>query len=378
MDLIYINSAVGSVFPSQVIDLLNFYKNLSHFNKITLICGIRNESEMRRAEGLLASASFNIIFYRTFPNYPFYNQFAINHLSTAIRSAVGDKSTIFHIRGWTTASIFYRSLMKAGLNNSRVLIDLRGALKEEVLDFQKNNWLQKTLKVININKAISALNNYSFITVVSPALKEYVLSSVNSSKREIFITPCLAGKSFFHSHENRIKYRRKLGLNETEKLIVFSSGGESLWQNNQELFKIANRGFKVLNLSKVLVDHPNVITKYVKYEEVSSYMSAADIAVILREKNIVNEVASPVKFSEYVCTGLPVISNKNVAVIKQYIKDTGFGLLINSVDDINREAVDKLSSLSRNKITEYGQVHFGIGSVAERYINIYKEIVKEE
>jgi glycosyltransferase involved in cell wall biosynthesis len=268
--------------------------------------------------------------------------------------------------------------MKAGLNNSRVLIDLRGALKEEVLDFQKNNWLQKTLKVININKAISALNNYSFITVVSPALKEYVLSSVNSSKREIFITPCLAGKSFFHSHENRIKYRRKLGLNETEKLIVFSSGGESLWQNNQELFKIANRGFKVLNLSKVLVDHPNVITKYVKYEEVSSYMSAADIAVILREKNIVNEVASPVKFSEYVCTGLPVISNKNVAVIKQYIKDTGFGLLINSVDDINREAVDKLSSLSRNKITEYGQVHFGIGSVAERYINIYKEIVKEE
>lgn len=377
MNLIYINSGVGSVFPSQVIDLLNYYQNLHFFDKITLICGIRNDSERSIAEGLLASFSFNIIYYRTFPNYPFYNQFSIIHLANAIRAAAGDKSTIFHVRGWNSASIVYRSLIKAGFNNPGTLIDIRGALKEEILDFQKTNWLQKALKVININKAFSALKNYSFITVVSPALKEYVLSNVNSIKREVLITPCLAGKSFVYSLENRIKYRRILGINEDQKLLVFSSGGESLWQNNQELVNIANKGFKILNLSKVNVDHTNVITKYVKYEEVACYMSAADLAIIFRENNIVNKVASPVKFSEYIYSGLPVISNKNVEVIKQYIEETGYGLLINSVDDISSEAVDKLSSISRNKISEYGRLHFGIESVAKRYLNIYKEIVKE-
>lgn len=377
MDLIYINSGIGSVFPSQVIDLLDFYQNSDCFNKITLICGVRNDSERRKAEGLLASSAFNIIYYRTFPNYPFYNRFSINHLANAIRKAIGDKATIFHVRGWTSASIVYRSLRKAELINPGLLIDIRGALKEEIINFQKTNWLQKALKVININKAISTLNNYSVITVVSASLKEYVLNNVRDISSKIFITPCLAGESFVYSVEERIKYRRILGINDNEKLLVFSSGGESLWQNNQALLNLAEKGFKILNLSKVTIDHANVISKYVKYDEVPGYLSASDVAIILRENNIVNKVASPVKFSEYSCSGLPVISNKNVEMIKQYIENTGYGLLINSVDDLTIAAVDKLCSISRNKISEYGKNNFGIKSVAEKYLKIYSKIVEE-
>jgi hypothetical protein len=378
VELIYINSGVGSVFPSQVIELLNFYQNLNWFNKITLICGVRNELERKKTEEWLASSSFNIIFYRTFPNYSFYNRIAIIHLISAISTAQMDHSTIFHIRGWSSASIVYRSLRKVILDNLKILIDLRGALKEEVIDFQKTNWLQKKIKVININKAVSALKNYSFISVISNSLKEYVLSNVSNIEGEVFINPCLAGNSFIYSVEQREKLRNILGVKENEKLLVFSSGGESLWQNNQELIKIASKGFKILNLSKVYVDHPNVITKYVKYEEVSEYMCAADVALIFREKNIVNKVASPVKFSEYLCSGLPVISNKNVDVIKQCIENTGYGLLVDSMDEINLEAVDKLCALSRNKISDYGRKHFGIESVAERYLKIYNEMIKQE
>ena len=140
------------------------------------------------------------------------------------------------------------------------------------------------MKRVNINKVISAVKNYAFISVVSAALKDYVLSNVGNIEGEVFINPCLAGKSFIYSVEQREKLRNILGIKENEKLLVFSSGGESLWQNNQELLKIASKGFKVLNLSKVDVDHPNVITKYVKYEEVSGYMSAADVAIDFSRK----------------------------------------------------------------------------------------------
>ncbi len=213
---------------------------------------------------------------------------------------------------------------------------------------------------------------------MSASLKEYVLNNVSNIEGEIFINPCLAGKSFIYSIEQREKLRNILGVKENEKLLVFSSGGESLWQNNQEIIKIANKGFKVLNLSKVIVNHTNVITKYVKYDEVSDYMSAANVALIFREKNIVNKVASPVKFSEYLCSGLPVISNKNVDVIKQCIENTGFGLLIDSMDEITLEVLDKLCALSRDKISEYGRKYFGIESVAEGYLKIYNEMIKQE
>jgi len=205
-----------------------------------------------------------------------------------------------------------------------------------------------------------------------------VISHVKNIEKKIFINPCLAGKLFVYSADQRNHFRKLIGINENEKLLVFSSGGESLWQNNQELVNIAIKGFKILNLSKVNIDHSNIITKYVKYEEVAGYMSAADVAVIFRENSIVNKVASPVKFSEYLCSGLPVISNKNVDVIERCIKNTGYGLLIDSMDDITLEAVDKLCAISRNKISEYGRKYFGIESVAESYLKIYNEMIEQE
>lgn len=378
MELIYINSGVSPVFPSQVIDLLKYYHHNNWFVKIILICGVRDEFEKKKAEELLVSSSLDVVFYKSFPNYPFYNVLAKIQLVKAINKVRIDDSTVFHSRGWSSASLVEKSLRKVGLSNPKILLDIRGAIKEEVLEFQKNNWLKKTIKSVNISKVISALKNYTFISVVSEALKDYVLSNVGKIEGEVLITPCLAGESFSYSYIQREKLRKILGIKEHEKLLVFSSGGVSLWQNNQEIIKIANKGFKVLNLSKVNVDHPNVITKYVKYEEVSGYMSAADVALIFREKSIVNKVASPVKFSEYLCSGLPVISNKNVDVIKQCIEDSGYGLLIDSMDDISLEAVETLCTISRNEISEYGRVHFGIESVAKRYLTIYNEIIREE
>lgn len=377
VNLIYINSGVGSVFPSQVLELLNYYQSLNFFNEITLLCGIRDESEKKRAEELLSSSNIDVIYYRTFPNYPFFNSIAVYHLAKAIKKLTVNHSSVLHVRSSSTAYIVHKSIKKILSFKPIVLIDIRGALKEETIDFLKINWLLKKFKYINFLKAYSTLKYYTKISVISDALKEYVINHIVNVESKIFVNPCLAGKLFYYEAEQRGKFRSILGINDNEKLLVFSSGGESLWQNNQELVKIANKGFKILNLSKVKFDHPNIITKYVKYEEVAGYMSAADLAVIFRENNIVNKVASPVKFSEYICSGLPVISNENVEVIKQYIEETGYGLLINSMEDITTETVEKLSSISRNKISEYGRMHYGIESVAERYLKIYKEMVEE-
>lgn len=374
MDLIYINSGIGSVFPSQVLELLNYYQRLNFFNKITLLCGVRNEPEMKKAKELLASSSFEVIYYRTFPNYPFFNGIAVNHLAKAFSKIDISESTVIHARSSSIGYIVYKSIRKILSDNPKVILDIRGALKEETVDFLEINWLLKKLKIINVKNSYSTLQFYNAISVVSNSLREYVINYDSKIEEKVFVNPCLAGESFVYSIEQRNHFRNIIGVSQNEKLLVFSSGGESLWQNNQELVNIASKGYKILNLSKVKIDHPNIITMYVKYEEVPGYMSAADVAVIFREDNVVNKVASPVKFSEYSCSGLPVVSSRNVEVIKQYIEKTGYGLLINSLEEITLEDVDKLCSIPRNEISEYGRKHFGIESVAAGYLKIYNEL----
>ena len=111
----------------------------------------------------------------------------------------------------------------------------------------------------------------------------------------------------------------------------------------------------------------NVINKFVDYREVSSYLNAADIAILWRDKSIVNEVASPVKFSEYICCGLPVISNDSVNMITDYVKKSLFGLLLNDLNELNQEKVKELRLLNRQEIASKGEKWLGIENITNGY-----------
>ncbi len=132
----------------------------------------------------------------------------------------------------------------------------------------------------------------------------------------------------------------------------------------------------MLNLSKKKIEHKNIINKFVSYSEMPFYLNAADVAIIWREKSIVNKVASPVKFGEYVCCGLPVIANESVDMIKEYIKKNSCGLLINSLDDIDINSLNRLKQINRQAIAETGLSNFGIDKIIDQYSQIYSAINK--
>ena len=87
-----------------------------------------------------------------------------------------------------------------------------------------------------------------------------------------------------------------------------------------------------------------------------------------------NQVASPVKFSEYVCSGLPVIANDGVCLIQNYIQNTGFGEIINSFDDINEKLVTKLKKLNRGEISFKGAELYASNTIIDQYIKMYHQV----
>ena len=87
-----------------------------------------------------------------------------------------------------------------------------------------------------------------------------------------------------------------------------------------------------------------------------------------------NEVASPVKFSEYVCTGLPVLSNQNVKSIRDYVIKNKSGEIVDELESIDSNLIQNLATYNQSTISVIGQATFGIKSITDQYLKLYAEI----
>ena len=371
--LFYFCDGIGSVFESQVLGLLKEIKYRNTFKKIYLFLGVRNEEQKKEFLNRKVIPEIDVIFYNSYPNYPVFNYFNRKSIKKALNSLNNNnKEVIFHTRSEMTAWHLSKILAQEHYNN--IIPDVRGANVEEIEEFSGLNIISRSLKIINNKRAVSSLKLFKKISVVSDSLKEYLVTNYMIDPSSIVTTPCLAGSAFRFDRSDREKIRRDLNLSIEDFLIVFSSGGTAKWQNNDVLTLIANKGLKVLNLSKVKIGHKNVINKFVSYQEIPAYLSASDAAIIWRDKSIVNKVASPVKFSEYVCCGLPVIANDSVDMIKEYISKNSCCILLTDLNDVDMNILKELRQKDRLSIAESGRSSFGIDEIVQKYINIYFEI----
>lgn len=371
--LFFFCEGIGSVFDSQVLALLKSINERNIFKRIYLVLGIRGEKDRVEIQKRKISKGIEIIPFRLYPNYPFFNLLIRKNLKEAIKSVcVNLENSILHTRGEMMAWHVGKILDKRYRIN--ILPDVRGASTQEITEFSKFGFLKKTLKIYNYECAFKYLNNFSKISAVSNNLKEHLVNDYKINSAKICITPSLAGKEFRFDQLQRTKYRNELNLSSDEILIVFSSGGIANWQNNDILKILAEKGLKVLNLSKKKIGHKNIINEFVNYSEMPSYLNAADIAIIWREESIVNKVASPVKFSEYLCCGLPVIANESVDMIKEYILNNSCGLIINNLKDLSMDSLIQLKQKDRQSIAQAGLFNFGIDQITQSYSKIYSEL----
>ena len=379
MNLVYINSGISSVFASQVADLLKTLSTNDLFQKVILLCGVSNEQAQEKVLKELSGSNVKAIFFKQYPNYPFFNLIQNNEIAKAIESIELEGNTVFHIRGEVLALKARKAISRFNNHSLQsVLVDIRGANKEELIEFTDLSPSKLRLKLLNNQWAIKKLKKYGGVTAVSSNLKKYVTRISNRPAESVAVIPCLAGKKFEYSHEQRVHYRKKLELPDSTPLLIFSSGGSAKWQKQDDLAVLAKKNWKLLNLSKKVIDHPNVINRFVPYEEVPAYLSAADVAIIFRAKSIVNDVASPVKFSEYINVGLPVIADHNVGAIRDYISSTGHGALVNDVNDVTTELINSLKHIDRSAISELGKHHYGIQHISQKYIKEYKKLLVHE
>jgi hypothetical protein len=377
MNLIYINSGNSSVMEGQVLSLLDFYKQTGKIKKITLLQGCKNSTERTTLKTKLKTYNLHVVWFKTWPNYTVFQYLAYRSLSKVLNNIDLDEQTIIHTRGE-----FYGAFVKQYLHKkksgAKLLIDMRGLVAQEVKEYYNTNPLLKWNKIMLLKRTYGKIKTNTEITVISDAFKEHLVQNQGFDENNICVHPNIAGKQFTFNQEQRNKNRKQLNLNDDELVAICSSGGGEMWQKDYlAISHLVGLGIKVINLSSKNMEIQGVINKAVPFQDVPGYLAAADIAILWRDNNIINEIASPCKFSEFASMGLPVIHNKTVSLVTEFINSKGIGLIAESARDITEQNIRKFTSHNRNSAALTGRKIFGVEHIALSYLDTYQRIIGE-
>jgi glycosyltransferase involved in cell wall biosynthesis len=373
LKLIYIVSGIDSAFSSQVIALVNQMAKYDEITKIDLCIGLK-KGEPSPYYGL--DPKIQLHSFRRFADYPFLINQTAKELSKLLNTLELNEKSVIHTRNELTGWMAKKALTILNNKETKLLIDVRGAIREELNDFFKGSWIAKKLKLYMIEQIRKVYQQADAINTVSDTLKKYLMSEFLVQETKIFTIPCCANHNFTYDIQERKNIRNKYEIEDKDKVIIFASGGINAWQNAEEnVLAFADKGFKVFNLSRHAINHPNVISTFVPYAEMPKYLSAADVGVIFRDRHVVNQVASPIKFAEYLACGLPIIANDGVDQIVEIIGMHKVGIVVKDVNSVTYETVENLLRLDLLQIAMIGSQLFGIENISRAYLKIYQKLL---
>ena len=125
MTIIYISNCNTSVFNSQVIFLVNYLVQNYSFNKFYLMIGYASKKEKNTVPIDLIHPSIEVIFFKRYPDYPFFNVLNIRRLKQAIKKLRLEDSnkTVIHVRTEILGYYLLKALPSFKVEN--ILIDVK-------------------------------------------------------------------------------------------------------------------------------------------------------------------------------------------------------------------------------------------------------------
>lgn len=188
---------------------------------------------------------------------------------------------------------------------------------------------------------------------VSEALKKYMTDRyVRERKIPFYIVPCATTSSIMpveYRELYRKEYREKYNIQPNEIVFVYS-GGVSSWQCIDETIELYCQIAKTMNqkVRMLMFSHQigyiqektrgieTIQTDSYQPQELEKALCAGDYAFLLRKESIVNRVAFPNKFLEYVNSGMSIITTPHVDAVAKSVKDNGLGYIYDFGDNIGQ------------------------------------------
>jgi len=208
---------------------------------------------------------------------------------------------------------------------NRLVLDYRGLLSEEYVlqrKIAKHGWMHRLLRRLEG----WAIRRADLIVCVSERLSRRALRWRPECAGKILVVPCCYDPQLAKRDDRKVqRLRQEFGLDPHQDFVLTYAGSLSAWNRPEAILAIF-RAFRAIHLrTRLLVltgdlpaaqltfgGEPGVILRAVPHGEIQNYLTVGDLGLLLRERNSVNRVASPVKFAEYLACGLPVLVSPGV------------------------------------------------------------------
>jgi glycosyltransferase involved in cell wall biosynthesis len=224
------------------------------------------------------------------------------------------------------------------------IVDLHGAEVDEFLEYYPS-WRKHRMRTAFWRRVeFFVLRNADSIVCVSTAHAQEIRDRLGSD-RQTYIVPCFASEDAFDC-DRFVKedLRSTLGVSPDEVVFVYSGIVPARYDEYNPIYLFSHledlSGRRLIVLAAFsevssLVDgqvpssiRDKVTVVSVPRHEVPMYLCACDIGILLRKSSIVNRVASPTKFAEYLLCGLPVVITENVGDASDLVRRERIGIVV--------------------------------------------------
>ena len=280
-------------------------------------------------------------------------------------------------------------------SGSRLVLDLRGVFVHELLlrgVVREGGVLHRFL--IWMERRSYAGSDH--VLCVSDQLAQVVAGFVGNRK-EISVVPCCVEPGFFLLDAAKTAQVRQ-ALDLVDKFVVLYAGSITSWnlvESMLDLFaviRMAQPNAHFLFLTAAVDEarqafaqrgwpDDNYTIMTVSHREIKNYIPLGDLGMLLREDNLVNRVASPVKFGEYVACGLPVCITPWVGDFSDLVAQRQVGLVINPDDEsLNSAVTTHVRDIWDNR-EQYRRRSLELGRTCfhrKAYYDIYKRLLSKD
>src|SRR5712671_6415476 len=301
-----------------------------------------------------------------------------------------------HARSHIPATIALRLKRRFGI---KMIFDVRGLMAEEYVDanhWKKGNAPYRMTKAME-RRALQASDGIVTLTEkIWPEIKDWK----GLRDRDVIheVVPCCTDLDrfrFLQSERDRV--HAELGLQDRFVLVYSGSiGGWYLTDKTADFFvallkRKANAHFLWLTggdkalIEKLMSDRGVNLNQFtvrnVQTAEVAGYLSAADVGIAFYKPTFSRLATSPVKVSEYLACGLPVIVNAGVGDSDAFVAAQNVGAV---VKDFNEdEYVRTLATIDtllaggiRERSRTVAKTYLDVKSIGlERYSRLYEKVL---
>lgn len=366
------NDAPTGIYKSQVSDVCQFL-NL-HGKQIKLIALISVRGFFRNRVIIRKSYSDTIVI----PMFPRPKNWALNIFTLRLLFTFINVKTII-ARGPFAANMAIA--IKKARQCRRVVFDARGAYVAEFSEYNVSNDPELINQIEQLES--NALKESDAQLAVSHALVKYWSARFKFNSVQHVVIPCTLNSGFLNdlpSRQQRNIVRNNIGFSEEDILIVFS-GSAAGWQSLELFDKILLPVFSLYSNVRLLMlttsdiqslqivqQYPDRVKKiWLQHEEVFHVLASADYGWLVRESSVTNEVASPVKFAEYLASGLNVLISEGLGDYSDFVLEHHCGHVFKNGDNFHPNLC---SDAERSRNRKIAESYFLKSAYLEQYLKL--------